>query len=286
MDAIKKRYKRHLSNCKKTLCALAIMCLWCSAGAQEQSQKLLQEQPQMQLQGQQTEQQQEQTDSIPEFDREMRQITFVPKGQWIAGVSVSYSQSNQDNYQFLIIESINGDSYQFKITPMVLYAFKNNLAAGGKIAYTRQRTRLNSANIKIASDQGYSVDNLYSISHTYSAMGAFRNYISIGSSTRFGIFNEVQLQLSGGQSKLCNGAGEQLSGTFEQTFSINIGLTPGLIMFLNNYSALEVNVGVLGFNYTHTKSTTDQIYIANRSVNTANFRINLFSVTFGVVFYI
>ena len=286
MDTIKEKYKRHLSNCKKAFCALALLSIWFSAGAQEQVLQQQQEQLQIQLQGQQTEQQQEQTDSIPEFDREMRQITFVPKGQWIAGVSVSYSQSNQNNYQFLIIESINGDSYQFKVTPMVLYAFKNNLAAGGKLAYTRQRTRLNSANIKIASDQGYSVDNLYSISHTYSAMGAFRNYISIGSSTRFGIFNEVQLQLSGGQSKLCNGAGEQLSGTFEQTFSINIGLTPGLIMFLNNYSALEVNVGVLGFNYTHTKSTTDQIYIANRSVNTANFRINLFSVTFGVVFYI
>ena len=30
------------------------------------------------------------------FRRGLEQITFVPKGQWITGVSVSYSQSDQD----------------------------------------------------------------------------------------------------------------------------------------------------------------------------------------------
>ena len=59
-----------------------------------------------------------------------------------------------------------------------------------------------------------------------------------------------------------------------------------MVVFLNNYSALEVNVGVLGYNYTNTKSTTDQIYIARRHSRSANFKINLFSIMFGVSFYI
>ncbi|MCD8386031.1 MAG: hypothetical protein LUD17_03965 [Bacteroidales bacterium] len=223
---------------------------------------------------------------IPEFSRGLKQIVFIPKGQWITGVSVSYSQSNQKNYQFLIVESLDGDTYTFKVTPMLLYAFADNLAAGGKLAYTRQRTRLDYADVKVDSETDDEVDNLYSISHTYSAMAAFRNYISFGSSTRFGMFNEVQLQFSGGESKLCNGAGDDLTGTFERTFSLNVGVAPGMIMFLNNYSAIEVNVGVLGFNYSHTKSTTDQVYIANRHTKSANFRVNLFSITFGVVFYL
>lgn len=223
---------------------------------------------------------------IKPFSRGIEPIVFVPKGQWITGVSVSYSQSNQNNYQFLIIESIDGDTYSFKVTPMLLYAFQDNMAAGGKVAYTRQRTRLNSADVKIDSETDYNVDNLYSISHTYSAMAAFRNYISFGSSTRFGMFNEVQLQFSGGESKLCNGTGADLTGTFERTYSLNVGVAPGLIMFLNNYSAIEVNVGVLGFSYSHTKSTTDQIYVAHRNTKMANFKVNLFSITFGVVFYL
>jgi hypothetical protein len=94
------------------------------------------------------------------------------------------------------------------------------------------------------------------------------------------------LQIGGGQSKIENGSDFDLTGTFERNFSFDVGLAPGLVMFLNNYSAIEVNVGVLGYNYQHTRSVTDQIYVANRNLKSANFRINLFSITFGCTFYI
>ncbi len=221
-----------------------------------------------------------------QFTRGIEQISFVPKGQWISGVSVSYSQSNQDHYQFLVFENISGDTYSFKVSPMLLFTFKDNLAAGGRFSYQRQRVRLSTADVVLGSDTEYNLDHLYSISHSYHGVGVFRQYLSLGNTTRFGIFNEVQLELGGGQSKLVSGSGDDLTGTYERNFSMNIGVAPGLIVFLNNYSALEVNVGVLGFNYNKTRSTTDQIYIANRNMSSANFRINLFSITFGVTFYI
>jgi hypothetical protein len=221
-----------------------------------------------------------------EFKRGLEQISFVPKGQWITGVSVSYSQSNQDKYQFLIIENISGDTYTFKLSPMLMYCFQDNLAAGGKFTYSRTRTRLDNATVVLDSENDYSVEGLYNISHNYSVMAAFRNYISLGHSHRFGVFNEVQFQVGGGESKLCNGRGTDLTGTFERSWNVNVGLAPGIVMFLNNYSAIEVNVGVLGFTYNHTSSTTDQIYIADRNSKQANFKINLFSITFGVAFYL
>ena len=220
------------------------------------------------------------------FSRNIEQIAFVPKGQWIGGVSVSYSQSNQDKYQFLIIENISGDTYTFKVSPMLMFAFKNNLAAGGRFAYSRSRTRLKSADIVLDSETGYDMENLYSINHSYTGTAAFRQYMSLGGTTRFGFFNEVQLQFGGGQSKLCNGAGQDLTGTYSTNFSLDVGLAPGLIVFLNNYSAIEVNVGVLGFNYTKNNMVTDQIYYAKMRHSSANFKINLFSITFGVAFYI
>lgn len=221
-----------------------------------------------------------------EFKRGLEQVSFIPKGQYITGVSVSFSQSNQNNYQFLIIEGIDGDTYKFKISPMLLYCFKDNLAAGGKFAYTRTRTRHDNATVVIGSETDYTVENLYNISHDYSAMAAFRNYISLGRQRRFGIFNEVQLEIGGGESKIVNGRGEDLTGTWERTWKTRIGLAPGFVMFLNNYSAIEVAVGVLGFSYSHTSSKTDQIYDSSRGSKSANFKIDLFSITFGVAFYI
>lgn len=221
-----------------------------------------------------------------EFKRGLEQISFVPKGQWITGVSISFSQSNQDNYKFFIIEDISGDAYTFKVSPMLMYCFKDNLAAGGKMAYTRTRTQLDQARVVIDSESDFSIENLYQISHNYSAMACFRNYISLGHSHRFGLFNEVQLQFGGGESKIVNGRGNDLSGTYNKNWNMNIGLAPGVCMFLNNYSAIEVNVGVLGFNYNHTSSSTDQIYKASMASKQANFKINLFSITFGVAFYL
>lgn len=220
------------------------------------------------------------------FSRDIEQISFVPKGQWITGISIGYSQSDQDNYQFLVIENLCGDTYSFKISPMLLFAFRDNLAAGARFAYDRQQTRLDKGSVKIDSETNIDIDNLYSVSQNYTATAAFRNYISFGKSTRFGLFNEVQLALGGGQSKVTSGVGSDFTGTYQHNFNLDVGLAPGLIMFLNNYSAIEVNVGVLGFSYHDTKATTDRIYVARQKTQYANFKVNLFSIMFGVAFYL
>lgn len=225
-------------------------------------------------------------DGLEEFEQEVESVVFVPKGQWITGLNVSYSQSTQNKYQFLILESVSGDTYSFKVSPMVCYIFMNDMGAGARFGYARSLTKLENADIVLDSETDYNVDHLYRLGHNFYGTALVRNYFSLGKSRRFGIFNEFQLQLGGGQSKIMTGLGSTLSGSYETNFSLNVGLSPGLAVFLNNYSALEVNVGVLGFSYTHTKTMTDRIYEAHRRSKSANFRINLFSISFGVAFYL
>lgn len=225
-------------------------------------------------------------DSIETYQREIESVVFVPKGQWITGVSISYSQSNQNRYQFLIFENISGDTYTFNVSPMLCYAFKNDMAAGFKFGYSRSLTKLENADIVLDSETSYSGENLYSLSHSYWGMGVLRNYFSLGHSRRFGIFTELQLKLGGGQSKITKGVGSELTGSYMRNFNLNVGLAPGMVVFLNNYSALEVNVGVLGFSYLHNKQINDRIYVSNIKAKRANFKINLFSITFGCAFYL
>ena len=220
------------------------------------------------------------------FEREIESVVFVPKGQWITGLSISYQQSSQNKYQFLVFEGISGDTYQFKVSPMLLFSFKDDMAAGGRFSYSRALTKLESADIVLDSETDYNIDHLYRLSHSYAVSGLFRNYFSIGRSKRFGFFSELQFTVGGGQAKLMQGVSTELTGNYERDFKLSLGLTPGLCVFLNNYSAMEVNVGVLGFSYTDTKITTDQIYVARRNSKMANFRINLFSITFGAAFYL
>lgn len=220
------------------------------------------------------------------FKRGLERITFIPKGQWITGVSVNYTQSNQDNYQFLVLEKLGGDTYSFKVSPMLFYTVKDNLAIGGRFSYERSMADIDRGSLVIDSETSYDIDNLNTVASNYFATAAMRYYISLGNSTRFGLFNELQLKLGGGESKIVNGADDDITGTFERNFQCSVGLSPGIIMFLSNYSAIEVNVGVLGFGYTHTRSTTDRVYVSNRHSKHANFKVNLFSISFGVAFYL
>ena len=44
--------------------------------------------------------------------------------------------------------------------------------------------------------------------------------------------------------------------------------------------------GVLDFSSTDTKQISDQIYVSRRKSKSTNFRINLYSISFGVAFYL
>ena len=76
---------------------------------------------------------------------------FVPKGQWVFGGSVSYSTHTNNNYTFLIVEDIESNGYQFKITPLVGYAYSKNALVGVRFGYSRGLTELDKASLSITS---------------------------------------------------------------------------------------------------------------------------------------
>ncbi|WP_455971034.1 hypothetical protein [Bacteroides congonensis] len=221
-----------------------------------------------------------------EFKRDIKLGTFIPKGQWIVGSSVSYSEHNENNYQFLVMDGFNSDGYTFKVSPMVCFAFKDNVAAGGRFSYGRTLTKLSDLTINLDEDNQFDVNDLYQLKHSYSAMAVLRNYVTLGSSRRFALFSETQLGMGGSQSKVVSKGGDSVTGTYSTTTDFNIGVAPGIVAFINNYTAVEISVGVLGLNFSKVKQTTDQVHIGERSSSSANFRINLFSIGLGIAFYL
>lgn len=221
-----------------------------------------------------------------EFKRNITLGTFIPKGQWIAGSSISFSEHNEQNYQFLVLDGFNSDGYTFKVSPMICYAFKDNVAAGGRFSYGRTLTKLDGMSINLDDDNQFDINDLYQLKHSYTAMAVLRNYITLGNSKRFALFSETQLGIGGSQSKVVSKGGDSVTGTFTTTTDFNIGVAPGIVAFINNYTAVEVSVGVLGLNFSKVNQKTDQIYVGERSSSSANFKINLFSIGLGIAFYL
>lgn len=211
---------------------------------------------------------------------------FVPKGQWIVGSSVSYSEHTENNYDFLMVEKINSDGYSFKLSPMFAYALKDNMALGGRFKYGRTLVRMDETQLNLDDETSFDINNIYQLKHSYSAMAIFRNYIPLGDSKRFAVFSETQLEVGGSQSKVSNGKGEALTGTYSRSTDLGFGVSPGMVAFINNYTAVEVSIGVLGVNLSKTRQVTNQVETGEQSSTSANFKINIFSIGLGIAFYL
>ena len=108
----------------------------------------------------------------------------------------------------------------------------------------------------------------------------------IGKSKIFGLVNEVRLSYGYGTGKNSTGSGTEYDGSFQTVQNMMLGFAPGLTAFITNWSAVEVSVGVMGFDFKWIDQETNQIEEGQRRVSSGNFKINLFSINIGMTFYL
>ncbi len=234
-------------------------------------------------------------DQRPKTINEMRQergLTdthnlFVPKGQWIFGGTASYSTHTNKGYQFLVIEGINSKGYTFRVSPMIAYAFRDNMALGGRFIYSRTLLKLDNAELHFGNEKtGTNIvaRDFYSLKQTYSAAAIWRQYIPLGRNKRFALFNEMSLAAGGTQARFANDS--PVKGTYETGYTLSLGISPGIVAFATNNMAVEVNVGVMGISYTHAKQVHNQVTVGKRNMSMMNFKVNIFSIGLGMAFYL
>ena len=212
---------------------------------------------------------------------------FIPKGHIITGAAVSYSTHANDNYTFMVIENIESEGYNFRVSPMLAYAVRDNMALGVRGVYSRSNLTIDSADLKFGDEETGTeivVDHYKAVKHSYTVSAIWRQYIPLGKSRRFAIFNEISLGAGGTQGIFA--ADQPIRGTFEEGYTISLGVSPGLMAFATNDVAIEVNVGVMGINYTDVEQVHNQVSVGHRRSSNMNFKVNLLSIGVGVSFYL
>jgi hypothetical protein len=215
---------------------------------------------------------------------------FVPKGQWIFGGKASYSAHRNSDYTFTLINDIDSKGYNLDVSPMIAYAPWNNMALGVRFGYGRSLISLDNSSLTV-SGADMTVDMFHQIKHTYTGTLFWRPYIPLGNSSRFAFFAEVQLNMSGGQSKtiaetsVIDGM-QDYRGTYAQHFGAQIALQPGIVAFVTNNAAVELSIGVFGVGFDRTHQVKNQLTEGNITTLDTNFKLNLLSVGFGMSFYL
>lgn len=212
---------------------------------------------------------------------------FVPRGQWITGATLSFSTHTNDNYAIAVIEGIESEGYMFRVSPMVAYAMTENMALGARFTYSRTNLTVDHADLSFGDEETgtqITITDYKAVCHSYTVAAIWRQYIPLGRSRRFAIFNEISLGAGGTESIFA--ADQPIRGTFERGYTLSLGVSPGLMAFATNDVAIEVNVGVMGINFSDVKQVHNQIEEGRRRASNMNFKVSLLSIGVGVSFYL
>lgn len=220
------------------------------------------------------------------FDREIKTGLFVPKGAWLVGTTLSYTEMRSSDFKLLVLKDMSGDGYTFKISPFCGYFFADNMAAGMRLAYARSYVNLENLDLDLGDDLSFNVSDQDFLEHSVMVSGFLRTYMGLGNSKVFGFFNEARLSYGFGQGKDTSGKGNDKTGTYQTTHNLQIGVAPGLAAFVTNFAAVEVSVGVMGFDFKWVQQTRNQVESGKYNKSSGNFKIDLFSINIGMTFYL
>lgn len=209
---------------------------------------------------------------------------FIKKGTWMAGGTLRYSQHINDDYNFLVINDINSKGFNVSVNPKLMYMFKDNMGVGLRFSYDRSMLDLASADLSI-SQISMSAKDCYQINHKFSAYAVYRAYIPLGNSKRVAMFADLLFGGSYKQGKAFNAGGDYVLGTYGQNYSLDLAVEPGLVAFLSERLAVELNVGIFGLSYSWADQLRNQVIGGYSDSTSAGFMVNLLSLGVGMSYY-
>lgn len=232
---------------------------------------------------------------IQRVDRSEFKTTFVPKGLWMCGATVNYREWENENENLLVLKKLNMEGHVFSVSPYVGYFVRDNLAVGLRYNYSRYYFFLGNLDLKLGEGLSIDLEDLYYLEHKHETSAFGRFYMPLFGSNILGAFAEARLTYSHANGKNSTGRREDnintLDGTYETVNKIQLGISPGLCVFVTNFAAVETSIGVLGVDYKWSSfknlhpNSTEYEYGKNHSGG-ANFKFNIFTINIGMTFYL
>ncbi|MDE5887628.1 MAG: hypothetical protein K2H46_08590 [Muribaculaceae bacterium] len=221
--------------------------------------------------------------NLGRFDRGLSNHLYLPKGIWTFGVTASYGEFSTSNLEiFDLVSDVDFSGHIFAVRPYFQYTIRNNMAVGMRLAYTSGKARIDSFKVDIDEDMNFNLHDIMYRSETYSAAITYTQYYGIARRGRFGIFNEVELAFSSGNSDFQRPYNSEPRLTHTTTMAAALNFSPGLSVFIMDPVSFNISFGVFGFQLKNEKQTVNGEKMGSRFTSSANFRFNIFNINFGI----
>lgn len=217
------------------------------------------------------------------YDRGLYNYIFIPRGQWMCGITASYGEFSTRDLQILsMLEDFDFAGHTFSVRPYISYFFNHNQSIGLRLGYTESKGTLASLSLNFDDDMNFDIKDAMYRNNSYTAAVMYRSYIGLTRRGRFGVFNEIELSFSSGEADFNRIIGGDMRRTHTTYMESRLSFSPGICVFIMKNVSFNVSFGVVGFYLRNEKQWVNEAPAGNRFTSGANFRFNLFNINFGL----
>lgn len=228
-----------------------------------------------------------------EFDRgydiKSPSAIIAPKGAFTIGGNIGFGLTKMNNYDFFMVKGINANSHFAFVTPQFIYFFVDNMGFGVRLSYKRNYLLVDSASADFGKTK-IELKNYNFLRHQYQCAAFYRYYLPFGKSGRFAGFADAEVGLGGTTTNVIDNSGR---GGYGRGLTASVGAYVGALALLTNHLGIDVRLGLLEVNYSslnqdnNVGSTSEQTRVpGSGTVVSGNFMFDLFSLSFGVHYYL
>lgn len=225
--------------------------------------------------------------NLGRFHRGLFNYRFLPKGQWVFGLTANYGEFSTDDLEmFSVLDDVTLGGHTFSIKPQMQYLIRDNMAVGLRFNYTQTRGSIDNFGVEIDEDMNFNLHDISYKGESYAASLTFTQYLGLARRGRFGIFNEAELSFSSGNSDFVRPFDGNIKTTHTTTTGVGLNFSPGVTVFMMKQASFNISFGVFGFYLKNEKQWVDGEESGNRLRSGANFRFNIFNINFGIAVHI
>lgn len=205
---------------------------------------------------------------------------LIKKGRFYSALTFSLSQRNAENEDQLLRQVINQDRYTFRVVGNGGYALKDNFTLGLLVGFGESREEITFL------DENENEVTSKRLQRGYTIAPTMRNYIPIGEG-QFQIVVQTQLGITSGESLQRVFNEDDINKTEGNFVDLELGVSPGLVVFFDRHWAFETTVGVAGFSSRIEEEVTNGDQENRQRIVTSDIdlRINLLQLNLGVAYY-
>lgn len=170
----------------------------------------------------------------------------LSKGTWLIGGTLSAKTNNLSDVDLLFVDVKDFDQRAFNVRLEGSYFYKENVSVGLGLQFGESKVDLG-ANLL---DNSYE-KNIRTFNRSYGALGFIKNHIPISSNDVFYVTNQTELYYGYDSGPSETYVGDILERQYASQHKIGVSIRPGILVFLTDNFAFDLNMGILGFSHSN-----------------------------------